>query len=267
MSTLKTAAVVTGAGRGIGLAFARRLASAGHRVLITDVDEDAARAAAATLPGAAWMRQDVREAASHTAVAERVAELGTLTIWINNAGVLIAGESWTHTDADIDRSIDVNIRGVIAGSHAAVRAMASGGSILNIASTAAFGPVPGLAVYAATKAAVLSFTTSLQGDLDHVGSPVRAHALCPDVVATDMVGNVASDPGAAILFAGKSALDPNRVAAVGLNLLEGRHVTRSYPRTTGAVARVNGLAPALGLRLGATARRLGERHQREEGAR
>jgi short-subunit dehydrogenase len=263
----RTAAVVTGGGRGIGLAFARRLAAAGHRVLITDIDETTARTAAESVPGATWIAQDVREPGSHAAVADRAAELGALRVWVNNAGVLIAGDSWKHEQPDIDRSFDVNVRGVIAGSHAAVRAMRSAGSILNIASTAALGPVPGLGIYGATKAAVLSFSTSLQGDLEHAGSAIRVHALCPDVVATDMVSDVVTDPGASILFAGRHLLEPDQVAAAGMALLETRHVARAVPRSAGAMARFTGLAPALGLRLTASARRSGERHQSERSGR
>lgn len=76
------------------------------------------------------------------------------------------------------------------------------GVVLNVASLSALTPVPGLALYAATKAAVLSYTTSVQGDLRHAGLPVRVRALCPDVVGTRMVTARAADPGAALLFAG-----------------------------------------------------------------
>ncbi|GAB3857692.1 SDR family oxidoreductase [Nocardioides maradonensis] len=255
-------AVVTGGGRGIGLAFARRLVAAGRTVLITDIDQQAARAAAEEL-GCAWLPQDVRDPACHVEVAERAAELGPIRVWINNAGVLIAGESWTHDPDEIARSLDVNVLGVIAGSRAAVAAMtADGGAILNVASTAALAPVPGLAVYAATKAAVLSFTTSLQGDLEHAGLPIRARALCPDVTATAMVSAVATDPGASILFAGGKQASADDVARAGLELLESRRLVGAHPRSSGALSRGVGLLPTLALRLSASARRTGERRQR-----
>lgn len=260
-------AVVTGGGRGIGLAFARRLAAAGRKVLVTDIDESTARAAAAEV-GCEWIRQDVRDVDGHRAVAERAAELGSLRLWINNAGVLVAGESWNHDAAEIARSLDVNVSGVIAGSHAAVRAMsAEGGTILNIASTAGLAPVPGLAIYAATKAAVLSFTTSLQGDLDHAGLPIRARVLCPDVTATDMVGDVSTDPGASILFAGAKQAQPDDVARAGLELIESRQVMRAFPRLSGALARGTGLIPTVGLWLSASARKTGERRQHAQSGR
>lgn len=259
-------AVVTGGGRGIGLAFARRLSATGHCVLVTDIDASAARAAAEEIGrGCEWFQQDVRDVESHREVAVRAAELGALRIWVNNAGVLIAGESWTHDPGEIARSFDVNVGGVIAGSHAAVAAMsAGGGAILNVASTAGLAPVPGLAIYAATKAAVLSFTTSLQGDLDHVGLPIRARALCPDVTATEMVHDVATDPGAALLFTGSRLSEADDVARAGLELLGSRQVVRAFPRLSGALGRGMGLMPSVGLRMSASARRTGERRQQEK---
>jgi short-subunit dehydrogenase len=143
----------------------------------------------------------------------------------------------------------------------------NGGAILNIASTAALAPVPGLGVYGATKAAVLSFTTSLQGDLEHAGLPIRARALCPDVTATAMVSSVATDPGASLLFASGKQAQADDVARSGLELVESNQVVRAHPRVSGAVSRSIGLLPTLGLRLSASARRSGERRQHDAAGR
>lgn len=259
-----TTAVVTGAGRGIGLEIARQLAAAGHRVLLTDVDGDAAQRAATEVGRGAWSaRHDVRDPSAHRDVAAQASAAGRLAVWVNNAGILIAGDSWSHTDAEIASILDVNVRGVVAGSHAAIAAMGvDGGAILNIASLAALAPAPGLAMYAATKAAVLSFTTSLQGDLNHAGLPIRAHALCPDVVSTRMVNDRVADPGAALLFAGPSPMDAADVARAGLELLDSRQIFRVVPRWRGVVARSSDAAPSLGLKVFALMRGRGARRQR-----
>ncbi|GAB7003225.1 hypothetical protein JCM18899A_06960 [Nocardioides sp. AN3] len=259
-------AVVTGGSRGIGAAIARRLAARGHRVLITDRDESLARETARRLgSGCEWAAQDVRDPGSHERIADAASALGSVRVWVNNAGVLIAGPAWSHTPDEIASTLQVNVLGMMLGSRAATLAMADkGGRILNIASMAAHGPVPGLAVYAASKAAVLSFTTSLQGDLDHAGLPIRAHALCPDVVATDMVGSRSSDPGAAILFAAARQLTPDQVAQAGVELLSSSSPVRSVPRINALAARATGLAPRLGLRLAAAAQSTGERRQRSD---
>jgi len=264
MSASGTTAVVTGAGRGIGLVIAAALAERGHRVLLTDVDGAAAAAAADRVGHGAWaVQQDVRDTASHGEVAALAGNEGRLAVWVNNAGVLEAGDCWAHDDDTVARILDVNLRGAVAGSCAAVREMdEAGGAILNVASISALTPVPGLALYAASKAAVLSFTTSLQGDLDHAGLPIRARALCPDVVGTAMVSSRERDPGAAMLFSGPEPLSTERVARAGLELLESRQVFRVVPRWRGVVARSAGVVPAAGLPAVALIRALGERRQR-----
>ena len=89
---------------------------------------------------------------------------------------------------------------------------ALGGDIVNMASMSSFGPVPGLAVYGATKHAVLGFTMSLQGDLDDAGIPIRTHAICPDGVDTGMVRERAAEDDAAIIFSTPRMLRPEEVA-------------------------------------------------------
>jgi NAD(P)-dependent dehydrogenase (short-subunit alcohol dehydrogenase family) len=97
-----TTAVVTGAGRGIGLAIARQLAAAGHRVLLTDIDADAAKHAAVEIGSGAWStQQDVRDPSGHRDIAAQASSEGRLAVWVNNAGILIAGDSWTHTDQEL----------------------------------------------------------------------------------------------------------------------------------------------------------------------
>lgn len=262
MSRVSTA-VVTGGGRGIGLAIARLLVARGHQVLVTDVDEARAAAAAESLGPGAWSAgQDVRDPASHDAVADLAADRGRLAVWVNNAGILEPGPGWEQDPVVVQRLLDVNVVGTIHGCAAAVRAMgAAGGRILNVASISALTPVPGLALYAASKAAVLSYTTSLQGDLRHAGLPIKVRALCPDVVETPMVRSRERDPGAAMLFSGPKPLSPESVAHAGLELLDARQVFRVVPRWRGIVARSADLAPSVGLVAAAGFQRLGERRQ------
>jgi short-subunit dehydrogenase len=262
---MATTAVVTGSARGIGFALADALAARGHRVLLTDLDLAAASAAAERIGRGAWaLAQDVSDPGSHDGIAAAASQVGRLAVWVNNAGILDAGNCWEHKPGTAERIVNVNLLGVINGSCAAVRAMGSeGGSILNIASISALSPIPGLALYAASKAAVLSFTTSLQGDLRHAGLPITARALLPDVVNTAMVTEREHDPGAAMLFAGPQPLTPESIAAAGLELLDSHQVLRVVPRYRGVIARSAGLFPAVGLPTTALMRKAGDRRQRK----
>jgi short-subunit dehydrogenase len=208
------------------------------------------------------MAADARDPEAHRAVAARARELGSLHTWVNNAGVVRTTKAWEHPDADVDLMVDVNLRGLIHGSRAAVEAMReSGGHILNLASMSSFGAIPGLAVYAATKAGVLNFTTSLQGDLDRAGIPIRVHALCPDAADTPMVQEVRGEPDSAILFSGGSLLDADRVADEAMGLLEGRRLVRAFPAYRAALIKSASFTPRAGLRITHLLARVGERRR------
>ena len=259
-------AVVTGAGRGIGREVAVRLAAKGYDVLVTDVDEAGAQATAEAIGERAWaMPQDVRDPESHRAAAQAAAARGPLAVWVNNAGVLRTDKAWEHSDDDVRVMVEANLLGVLWGSRAAVDAMRSdGGHIINLASMSAFGPVPGLAVYGATKHGVLAFSESLQGDLDEVGIPIRLHAVCPDAVDTRMVGERVHDPDSAIIFsAGKNLLDPADVAERIMGLLDSKALILAIPRARVPLLRLSGALPRLGLKLAALFKKVGERNRRK----
>lgn len=253
-------AVVTGAARGFGLGIARRLAERGYAVVGTDVDpvvEDVV-----SRFGARGVVADVRDPAAHRAVAEVAKGLGRVAVWVNNAGVLATGPVWEQDDDVVRRVVEVNLLGVVNGSRVAVEAMrASGGRILNIASMSAYGPVPGLALYAATKAAVLNFSTSLQGDLDLAGVPIRVHVLCPDAADTAMVEQVRDDADSAILFSGGGLLPPDEVADHAVAMLGGRRLVRAVPAHRAGMARLGAVAPSVGLRALRVFRAWGERRR------
>ena len=263
----ETVAVVTGGARGFGLEIATRLIARGHTVLVTDLDQAAVDAAVATLgPRARGRVADAADAGAHRETAAAAAGLGQVGVWVNNAGVAWAAKSWEHPEREVELTVTINLLGVIHGSRAAVEVMraSGGGHILNIGSMSSFGPVPGLAVYAATKAAVLSFTTSLQGDLDLAGIPIRAHVLCPDAADTAMVRGAQSQPDAAILFSGWSLLDPGKVADAAIELLDGNRIVKAMPSYRAAMSRAGALVPTAGLRAMRLLRLIGERTRVKE---
>lgn len=259
-------AVVTGAGRGMGREVAQRLIARGFTVVATDVEEASVRRTATDLGDKCVpVHHDVRDAVAHRDVAARAAELGTLTVWVNNAGILRTGTLWEQDDATMTSTVEINLLGVINGTRAALEVMRAHGQpadVVNMASMSAFGPLPGLAVYAASKAAVLSWTLTTAAELHLAKSPIRLHAVCPDGVRTDMVAENAADHGAAMIFSG-ALLDPATVADEVVALIGSKRIVRSIPRRRAVAARLSGFAPNATLPLIAATAALGEKNRRK----
>jgi len=254
-------AVVTGAGKGLGRRIAHVLADRGFLVLATDIDQEAAKATAEAIGEQAWaMHQDVRDPASHRAVAKAAGERGPLKLWVNNAGVLSLGSAWELDDDTVRRHVEVNLLGVLWGSRAAVDSMRlEGGQIINIASISSLAPAPGLAVYGATKSAVLGYSISLQGDLQQADLPIKISAICPDAIDTDMVRDVAHHQAADLLFSAKKLLTVDDVADAVLDLVENPKLAVTVPRARGAFAHIVRPFPTTGLRILEWFRRIGDR--------
>jgi NAD(P)-dependent dehydrogenase (short-subunit alcohol dehydrogenase family) len=261
-------AVVTGAGRGLGRLIAHGLADKGLFVLVTDVDIAAARDTAAAIGGerAEAIEQDVRDPDSHRRVAAAATRRGELAVWVNNAGVLRSAASWDLPESDVRLQIDVNLLGLVWGSRAAVDVMRQQGRghIINIGSMSSIVPASGLSVYAATKHAVLGFSISLQGDLQHAGLPIQVSTVCPDAIDTDLTRNVKGDENAALLFSAGTLLRAEDVAATVVALVDRPRLVVVRPRVRGVLAQIFRPFPGTGLKLLERFRRLGERHQRRD---
>lgn len=246
------AAVVTGAGRGLGLEIARALAVRGLTVNVSDVDAGAAEAGAAAIGGAAWgSALDVRDAeACSAAAAAAVERAGGLEVWVNNAGVLATGHVWEH-DAEQRRMLfEVNTLGTINGSLAALEQMRprGRGHLINVVSLAGLGAPPGEALYAATKHGAMAFTLGTLADLRREGERgIQVSAVCPDGIWTPMLHDKLSDPDAAPSFSGV-LLRPETVAAAVAGLLDRPRVVLTIPRWRGGVVRLFDAMPGLATR-------------------
>lgn len=184
-------ALVTGGAAGIGAELARQLSAAGARLVISDIDGDAARVLADELATRGTQvrscRTDVsRSADLEEAVQLAVAEFGRLDLIFNNAGVGLAGELRDLELSDWRPVVDVNLWGVIHGVHAALPVMLrqGQGQIVNIASAAGLVPRPGMVPYATTKYAVVGLSTSLRYEVEDLG--IRVNVVCPFNVATSI---------------------------------------------------------------------------------
>jgi short-subunit dehydrogenase len=150
------------------------------------------------------------------------------------------------------------------GARAAVEAMrANGGHLINIASMSSIAPVPGLAIYGATKHAVLGFTISLAGDLDRAAVPIQVSAVCPDGIDTDMVRNVRGSKEAGIVFASPKLLAVEEVAGVVLDLVDKPRLAVAVPWGRGVLAHAFRPFPELSLKVLKPFLWFGERQRRK----
>jgi NAD(P)-dependent dehydrogenase (short-subunit alcohol dehydrogenase family) len=184
-------AVITGASRGLGAGIAREFAARGLRLGLCSRGGPA-------LPegeGVLARRLDVRDEAAVEGFAAAVAErFGAIDLWINNAGVLDPVAPLREVEAaDFREHIDINLTGVFLGSRAYVRHVrgrAGGGVLINISSGAAWSPYEGWSAYCAGKAGVALLTQCVA--LEEADQGLRAHAVAPGVVDTDMQAHIRS---------------------------------------------------------------------------
>ncbi|SFI66419.1 3-oxoacyl-[acyl-carrier protein] reductase [Amycolatopsis sacchari] len=192
-------AIVTGAGRGIGAAVARRLSADGFAVGLLDLDEAAVKSGAEDLAAAGGRAIGVGLDVSNTeqveaAVAKVAEELGPPTVLVNNAGITRDNLIFKMTDDDWDAVLNVHLRGSFLMTRAVQRHMTAQkwGRIVNLSSTSALGN-RGQVNYAAAKAGMQGFTKTLAIELGKFG--VTANAIAPGFIATDMTAATADRLG------------------------------------------------------------------------
>ena len=183
-------AIVTGAGRGLGLAIAERLVAEGARVLLSDIDPGVAEAAKGL--GQPHVTADVSNQAGIDAVfAQADATLGGLDILVNNAGIIGAATSLADlAEADFDRVMAVNVKSALLASQAAGRRMIPrrSGAIVNMASVMAVYASGDQIPYTVSKSAVKQLTAATALSLAPYG--IRVNAVGPGTIATPMVAAV-----------------------------------------------------------------------------
>ena len=184
--------VITGAGSGIGQASARLFAGEGARVVVADIDLQAAQATVEDIAGSGGdsvaEQVDVTDEAETVALAGRVVQrFGRIDVLFNNAGIAGVGDVLETEPGMFDRVMRVNVRGVYLMSRAVVPQMITqrSGSIINMSSGVAEIGLARRVSYAASKGAVLSMTKSMQVDLAHYG--IRVNALLPGTILTPFV--------------------------------------------------------------------------------
>jgi NAD(P)-dependent dehydrogenase (short-subunit alcohol dehydrogenase family) len=228
---------ITGGARGIGKATATALVRKGCRVAIGDLDLSLAEQTATELGGGTVaLALDVTDRDSFGGfLNEAERQLGPLDVVVNNAGIMPVTPFVEESVDSIRRQVDINLHGVIAGSQMAIERMRPRGTghIVNIASQAGKGGVPGIATYSATKHAVVGLSEAIRTELR--GSGVEVSCVMPTVVNTELTAGV-----------GQRLIQPVEAEAVANEIVDALEAPRFdvwVPRFNGGLFKFIALLP------------------------
>jgi NAD(P)-dependent dehydrogenase (short-subunit alcohol dehydrogenase family) len=187
--------LITGGSGGIGTAIGERFLALGDTVVLADIATERPPLAVRSPTHVSFVVADVSKVTEcERAVADAISRRGQLDVLINAAGVWTQGDTWHTTEADWDRTIDVNLKGTFFTCRFAIpELMRSHGCIINISSDSGLAGNPGCAIYNASKFGVNGITKSLALELAPYG--VRVNSICPADVDTPMLAGQARDFG------------------------------------------------------------------------
>jgi len=218
-------AIVTGGARGIGLAIAKRYVAEGARVVIADIDESTGKAAVAALGAAArFVRTDVGAAGdARNVIAEALGFAGDIDILVNNAGIIHTADFLDIAEADFDRVMRINLKGMFLVGQAAARQMVAQvkagkapGAIVNMSSINARVAIPNQVPYCVSKGGVDQLTKVMALSLAPYG--IRVNAIGPGSIMTDILKSIATDQAAKNRLLSRTPLgrvaDPDEIAAI-----------------------------------------------------
>ncbi|APV44666.1 3-oxoacyl-[acyl-carrier-protein] reductase [Dehalogenimonas formicexedens] len=197
-------ALITGAGRGIGAAIARRFAAEGASVVLNSLSDSAARIAEEIIASggkASFVHGDVSKAEDVARVIEAATtHFGRLDILVNNAGITRDNLLMRMTEEDWDAVIDTNLKSVYLCTKAAIRPMLrskSGGRIINLSSVIGLSGNAGQANYAASKAGIIGLTKSMAKEL--ASRQITVNAIAPGFIVSDMTSGISEEAKEALV--------------------------------------------------------------------
>ncbi len=241
--------IITGAAGGIGSSAARLFAHQGAVLVLTDIRDKELQELGEIMkdPGAEIMtvKHDIRDPESWKSLVEKVRKkYGRIDILINNAGVIQPGTAERISLDEVQHQVSVNFSGTMNGCRAVLPAMKEQGSgkIVNIASLGGIVPMPGEAVYSATKFAIRGYSLSLYAELHN--SPVGVAVVCPDSVDTPQLDYELQYDEAVLSFIG-DPLKPEKVAKGILKAVRTKKAEVLVPPGMGIFCRIGMAFPRL----------------------
>lgn len=258
---------ITGSASGVGLHLTERFYQAGYCVVATDIDYDTLK-----------LKASERQWAEHSVLLRKL-DITSRSQWkktwqaaidrwqgidvmCNVAGYLKPGLIHQSDPDEIDRHFDINVKGLILGSQLAAKQMVQQGSghIINIASLAGIAPIPGIALYSASKFAVRGFSLALAQELSPLNVDVTV--ICPDAIDTPMLALQEHYEEAALTFSGSSVLTVEDIGdAIFDKALKNKPMEIDLPIQRGLMAKVASAAPGISSVLGSY---LGKRGKAEQ---
>lgn len=260
---------ITGCASGVGLYLAESFCLQGYKVIATDINYQGLKAEAARrqwpMDRMILRKLDVRSESQWRKLLDVVVEKwGRLDTLLNVAGYLKPGYIDACDADEINRHIDINTKGVMFGSKVAAEQMVlqGKGHIINIASLAGVAPIPGIALYSASKFAVRGFTLALAQELKPKG--VAVTAVCPDAIETPMLVLQEDYDEAAMTFSGKRFLTVEDIRdAIFDKVLPGKPIELTLPASRGWTAKLASMFPGIAFVLGDYLRKQGQRKQKD----
>ena len=257
-SALGKVAIITGGAQGIGRALAEELATRGCYLVLADINQELLEQTASELRATGARVEakhvDVRDPGHVEGLIQGVSrELGRIDYLFNNAGINVLAELLDTSLEDWNRLIDINLRGVVHGVHAAYPVMCEQGfgHIINVASVAGLAPTPAEGAYAATKHAVVGLSTALRIEAAAYG--VNVSVVCPGAVDTPILyasKHVKFDADAIAELSPEKPMPPRRAAKLILRGVDRNRFFIVISKTANAFWRTYRLAPEGSLSLG-----------------
>jgi NADP-dependent 3-hydroxy acid dehydrogenase YdfG len=235
--------LITGGGRGIGRATGAAFAASGAAVVLADLDLPAAEAAADAIGATAFGVDVTARASFERCVTDVVDRFGRIDVLVNNAGVMPLGGFLDEPDTLSATTLDVNVWGLIHGMRLVLPDMIERGSghVVNVASMAGKFPVPGMAVYNASKFAARGLSLAVREEI--AGTGVSLSVVLPSAVRTELASGVQ-------LGRGMPTVDPEHVARAIVGSVRSRRAEIPVPGYLRLFDLVDALVPAPLLRLG-----------------